>query len=339
MAAIPEKDGRIMRKAKIAGGLLLASALFLTACGGTTPPLAFNVNWYYNTTRSKSNVENTRERLEYAVTFESTPQNGLSLEYTDGKYVTELKNDTVTTENESFSGYVYTTELNISVRFTLNGESSEVFQDYVKTGVEFRSAYDGLKPVRSWREVVTHSPTESYTSLVSSFATYSFRYEVDYNADLTEAASKYYASLTEEVEPEERTYDVSGTDTFLDNEQIEFALRGLDMTTIPSFRSINMVTGKVQSLSFRAAPTETTERVEFEMDGRPVLEEALPAYSLILSYTGNNSGQPQTLLYAKKADDPLANTYRNVLLKMEVPVLQSLGTLVYKLTSASFIAS
>ena len=59
-------------------------------------------------------------------------------------------------------------------------------------------------------------------------------------------------------------------------------------------------------------------------------------YSFTIGYSGNYAGQTQELTYAAKVTEGGVNTYRNVLLEMRVPALQSLGTLVYKLTSAEF---
>ena len=74
--------------------------------------------------------------------------------------------------------------------------------------------------------------------------------------------------------------------------------------------------------------------VDFTMDGTAVKQE-LDAVEVPLVYRSSPSGQAQTLVYAATTD-PNNNTYRNVLLKMEVPVVQSLGTLVYTLKEAAF---
>lgn len=94
-----------------------------------------------------------------------------------------------------------------------------------------------------------------------------------------------------------------------------------------------MVT-EVTNSSQASAPGSVKESVDFMKDGEAVKQE-IDAVELSLSYRTAHSGQPQKLVYAATTSTG-DNTYRNVLLRMEVPVLQSLGTLVYRLTEADF---
>ena len=75
--------------------------------------------------------------------------------------------------------------------------------------------------------------------------------------------------------------------------------------------------------------------MDFEADGERVTVSNLAATKVTLRYDGSNSGQAQTLVYARKTDSH-SNTYRNVLLRMDVPIVQSLGTLQYTLNKATF---
>lgn len=321
-----------MKKHGFSKLLLLAPLLALSACGGSTPTLTFNANWYRNTAL-KANIENTLEQLEYEVSFESESQNGFSVSYTDGVYKTELKNGKIDLESSQKEGYLYTTDLEISVTFTLNGQSSESFQDYVHSEVQFLSAAEGLRPVKSFREVRCHAPSTNLPeSLQSSYLDYHFSYSVSYNDALTRAETVH--TNLDGNKSSTRSYDIDPEGTFLDNEQILFALRGLNLSASSSFRSINSVTGTVQKVSFSSV-TELAANVDFEADGERVKNEALAAYSVVLGYSGSHAGQSQTLVYAKTTDAS-ANVYRNVLLSMEVPVLHSLGTMRYTLKKAAF---
>ena len=91
---------------------------------------------------------------------------------------------------------------------------------------------------------------------------------------------------------------------------------------------------EVDGNSSPPAAASVKESVDFTMDGTAVKQE-IDAVEVPLIYRTTPSGQQQTLVYAATTDTN-NNTYRNVLLSMEVPVLQSLGTLVYRLKEAAF---
>lgn len=331
-----------MKKIRLAGLLLLAPLTLLTACSGGVP-LSFTANWYRNTALGAS-VNDTHEELVYEVTF--TPEEsdgGLEAEYDTGTYTTGLVNTNVTlSDGTTTEGYILTTELSISGRYRLGSEVSDTFNDYVKSTVSFLRVTDGLRPVQSEKEVVSTSATASSPeTLEGAYTTYHYTYNVSYDASLSTATATY-TDLTERedgttAEPQVREYDVSGDTTFLDNEQILFALRGLDLSSAHSFRTINSVMGLVSTVSTSSSSSDATavkEKVNFTMDGTAVDAE-IDAIETSLSYTTKPSGQAQTLIYAATTD-PANNTYRNVLLRMEVPVSNSLGTLVYRLTDAQF---
>lgn len=336
-----------MKKIRMAGLILLAPLTLLCACSGGVP-LSFSANWYRNTALGGS-VGDTLEELTYEVTF--TPaedtSGGFSVEYGTGSYTTKLFNSNLTlSDGSTKEGYIYTTELTISGRYLLAGKASETFTDSVKSTVRFLPVSYGLQPVKSEKEVVSTSPeTSSPVSLEGAFRTYHYTYDVSYDAGLT-TATAVYTDLTEykteegetvRRDPETREYEIEGDTTYLDNEQILFALRGLDLSSGVTFRTINSVMGHVteagtSSNTQSSAAVKTA--VDFTMDGTAVKQE-IDAVEVPLVYRSSPSGQAQTLVYAATTD-PNNNTYRNVLLKMEVPVLQSLGTLVYTLKEAAF---
>lgn len=323
-----------MKKIRFAGLLLLAPLTLLAACAGATPTLSFNANWYRNTSL-KANISDTYERLEYAVSFEPQSDTGFSVAYTDGTYTTELKNDLLELDNSRQSGYVFTTSLEISVQFSLDGEKSEVFRDVVRTEAQFLSAADGLKPVRSFRTVRCHAPaSEAPISLKDSYFDYYYSYSVEYDDALSTAETVYLDLSDENSQPRQKSYELAGKGSFLDNEQILFALRGVDLSAAYSFRSLNLVTAKVQEIALSNV-TETAVKADFEMDGEPVQSESLAAISVDIGYSGSNRGQSQTVVYAKTTD-PAANVYRNVPLSVDVPILHTLGTLRYRLSKAAF---
>ena len=328
-----------MKKLKVAGLLMLLPLTLLTACGGETPALSFNANWYRNTAL-KSDIQNTYEHLEYEVTFESTPQDGFSVNYANGIYKTELKDGPVMLESGLLNGYIYTTDLSISVSFTLDGKTSEIYEDSVHTEIEFLSAAEGLKPVKSFREVVSHSPVTKAPNrsladpLESCYAAFHNSYLIEYNEALTSASVTFtdYSSFGTPNE-EKVNYKLGGKGTFLDNDQLTFALRGLNLSTSASFRTLDYVNRTWKNVQLPTA-TGLTESVNFEMDGVPVQTD-IDAYSISVGYAGDYGGQSQVMVLAKTTDAN-ANTYRNVMLRLESPILYSLGTLRYKLVKATF---
>lgn len=327
-----------MKKIRLAGLLLLAPLTLLSACSGGTP-LSFTANWYRNTALGGS-VNDTLEELTYEVSF--TPaenDSSFSVEYDTGTYTTRLINANIAlSDGSTKEGYIYATELTISGRYRLGSEVSEDFSDRVSSSVSFLPVTDGLKPVKSEKEVLSTSPIVSLPeTLEGAFETYHYTYDVSYDAALTTATAVYTDLNAETPAPETREYAIDGTTTYLDNEQILFALRGLSLSSVATFRTVNSVMGIVTEVSTGTSttgPTSLKESVDFTMDGTAVKTE-IDAVQVPIIYQSTPSGQQQDLVYAATTDTN-NNTYRNVLLRMEVPVLQSLGTLVYRLKEAAF---
>lgn len=327
-----------MKKIRLAGLLLLAPLTLLSACSGGTP-LSFTANWYRNTALGSS-VNDTLEELTYEVSF--TPaenDSSFSVEYDTGTYTTRLINANIAlSDGSTKEGYIYATELTISGRYRLGSEVSEDFSDRVSSSVSFLPVTDGLKPVKSEKEVLSTSPIVSLPeTLEGAIETYHYTYDVSYDAALTTATAVYTDLNAETPAPETREYAIDGTTTYLDNEQILFALRGLSLSSVATFRTVNSVMGIVTEVSTGTSttgPTSLKESVDFTMDGTAVKTE-IDAVQVPIIYQSTPSGQQQDLVYAATTDTN-NNTYRNVLLRMEVPVLQSLGTLVYRLKEAAF---
>lgn len=320
--------------------LLLTPIVFLTACGGGTVPITVRSNWYRNTALG-DDIANTYERLEYDVSSSAdpdSPQNGFSAEY-GGTYVMELRNDMVKVQGGERAGYVLTTELNLKVKFTLNGQSTEEKENYVRTRAEFLPAGERLKPLRSSRENLSDTPNAQPASLQECSYRYHYSFDMEYDYSDEAKATSTYRNLVPGDDgnlpaPETKEYDVEGDDAYFDNEEILFALRGVTPATSVSFRSVNNVLGLVQTVVMQSVGS-VEEIVSFEMDGETV-SATIPAYEIEIGYQGTSSGQPQTLVYAKLGEDATRNTYRNVLLRMKEPLLQSLGSLNYTLSKATF---
>lgn len=323
-----------MKKIRFAGLLLLAPVVLLSGCTSYVP-LNFTANWHANT--ADRSVGNTQESLSYTVTFEQNKNiENFSIEYETGTYTTTLRNDNITlASGKSAEGYVYTTRLDIKGRFRLNGTDGETFTDYVSSEVRFLPATEGLRPVSSKKEVHTTSPlTNSPATLEVASRLYHYTFDVEYDDELLNATSKY-TDLVANTAPIETKLNIDGKHTFLDNEQILFALRGLPLTSAFSFSTVHTVDDTIATVSGSSLEVGK-ETFSFTADGKEISEE-ISTRRLLLQYTDSrHPGAAQRLVYAE-CTNVSNNRFRNVLLKMEAPVLHSLGTMIYTLNTAQFV--
>lgn len=321
-----------MKKRNLACLALAAPFLALTACSSGMSSLALSANWY---AQVDSTIQaNTNETLEYSVSFEAAAENSF-LSYGEGTYTMQLTTETTgLADGSSELCYHLHTELSIPVTFTVN-EETESFADSVISDVYFRSVDRSLQPVRSEKYVLTHSPvSESPSSLESAYGAYEYTYTTVYDASCANADITVEYTQPENIETITDSVELTGSGTYLDNEEIIFAMRGVNMSSTSAFRSINPVKRAVETVTMSEAPASASERLTFALNGESA-EREITTYTFSLGYSGSNSGQPQTYTYAgvTSAND---NLYRSVLLRMEVPVLYSLGTLRYTLVSAVF---
>lgn len=330
-----------MKKIRFACLTLLAPLALLSACT-STPELSLESNWYQQT-GERHVVSPTNERLAYEISFRKSEQAEKSqyyLSYENGTYATTLTGENITLADGTVTtGYHFATYTEIDVTFTLNGATTEPLHDKMETHAFFLDTDSGLKPVRSWQTVHSTtpkgSPTAKYTTLKDAYATYEYTLTTEYNAELTEAKIKLdYLDKTDDDDGEPMTVSIKGGGSYFDNEQILFALRGLDFPNVGSFRSINPSERKKVTVNFTDTPVASRESCKFTMDGTPV-EATLDAFEFSLRYSQEYPGESKTFVYAKKTSST-NNVYRNIPLRMETPVLNSHGTLTYKLISANF---
>ncbi len=326
-----------MKKIKFASLLLFAPLALLSACGGVSR-IEFQTNWYRNTALG-DDIAGTSEVLEYEVSvFDAAEHNGLTAEYTNGTFVTRLENRPVKTETETKEGYVLETQFAIDVKFSFGGASTEVLHDEVSSHVEFLSVGESLRPVYSKKTVHNRAPNDLPESLETCYTEYSYSYEISYNDALTSATVTYTDFLPDAngntAEPTKREVNIGGKSSYLDNEEILFALRGMNFGDVqPVFRTYNFTTGTVLETTLNDTAKEVAEPVSFERNGEAVVSDALPAVELKVGMRG--IGQSRVIVFAKKTSDT-DNVNRNVPLRMETPILRSLGKMRYKLVKATF---
>lgn len=325
-----------MKKIKIAGLVLLAPLALLCACGGT-PTLAISANWYSDPALTDNSTSDKPETLEYKVEFVKPAggsANAFTVDYETGTYRTILKSERrQLSDGTNETVYVYSTELAISGYYSMGDKKSEVFQDKVTTEAVFRNVNKQLAPISTKREVACTSPRQlAPETLEDGYRSYHYVYETSYDLELTKAKVAYTDLKAENPSPAEQELPLGKGATYLDNEQILFALRGVNLASIVNLRSINPVERQVLPLA-TSNPASTTVELNDATIGGIKGKYTVDAYKVDLSYQSSHPGATQTLWYAKP-NSP--NTYRGALLSMEAPVMYGLGTLRYTLVSADF---
>jgi len=325
------------KKSKIAAAVIAVplTLSILTACGGT-PTLSFTSNWYKLTSLG-ADIAGTEETLEYKVTFVAPEsKSDFSVSYDEGTYKAVLTSELKPlADGTNEVVYVYNTELKISGRYSYKDQTGETFTDEVTSEAVFRNVSKLLAPVSSKVTAKSNSPVSlSPSDLASGYKKYDYTLETSYDLALTEAKVVYNDMTLKEPAPKETTINIKSDATYLDNSEIVFALRGANLASSLSFRSINPVTNAVMSLA-----TSEVNAVEYELGGAVLDGQAssakINAYKIGLRYQSDMGGGTQYFWYAKLTDSK-NNTYRNVPLMMELPISYGLGTLRYTLVKADF---
>ena len=126
--------------------------------------------------------------------------------------------------------------------------------------------------------------------------------------------------------------------TYLDNEQYLFALRGISSEKLASAsKTVSMYNASLMTMETAATTPSNAAKESFtlQLNGEASKDYEIEYVPLTVKTSNKNVNLSQTLWYAKTTDGN-DNTFRNVLLKMSVPMHFGLGTLVYKLQSAKF---
>lgn len=330
-----------MKKKRFASLLIVAPLALLAACS-STPSLVLGSNWFSNT-GIRDIPEGFSETLEYAVTFEksASAQNGrFSLDFPNGgNYKTTFKAGEVNNQKT----YVYETTLTMHAQYTLDGVSTSFdFDDVIKTHVEFLDVQNELRPLSSWREVhgtvPASTPSSAPDKLENAYYKLDYRTEIVYDWEEETAAFTLIDLASEATEANKSTQeiDVDESGLYFDNEQLFPLLRAAELSSSMVIYTVDPTTRTAEKVAVKDGPTATTlkQSVKFKTDEAAV-ERDFNVIELSLGYSKQNSGPAQKFTIVQRgARDH--NAYRNVILKYEAPVIYSLGTLTYRLTSADF---
>lgn len=317
-----KNKGFIMTAKKITSIVALAlTASLLTACSGTQK-ITFNPYWNLDVFSS----ENIHEVLKYDVRFEKGSDYGYELDYA-GTYTTTLQRQT-TAEGHYY--YLYETELLVDVTYTL-GEESRTLTDHVTTEVTFHTAEDGLAPISSKKSVVSSSPlpTQHPTSLEDCYQIY------DYELTTVYEEKTGAVTLTQKDKTTEQHFKIDNDLSYLDNEQLLLSLRAMS-TSVSSAQLLaySPFTASTQKISV-SFDNSSEGKFEFNKNGTAVTL-TVPYRPVQMQINDKNSGFAQTVWIAKPTSTT-SNTHRNVMLRLETPIYQGFGTLIYELASADYL--
>ncbi len=316
----------------LAGATLFASCSSCSACS-VNQEILFNAGWLVDTTSKV--LPTSAEELSYDVSYNKADglySSSYAIDYTNGTYTTTLK----TADHEGQTVYEYTTTLTISVAYTLKktGETTQFeTPDSVTTKVLFTSAAKGLTPIKSTKTTYCHSPNGTdATKLENCYREYHYTVETLYTG--TKGKSTITNHLNNDKTQKLKTFSAKHSEySYLDNEQILFALRGMgtSSTSVSSYQPLE----KAKKTVGISVGKKTGGEFEFDIVGKGKEKRAISYRPYTLTFEAKNPGASQTAWIASTTNES-ANTYRNVMLKFESPIAYSAGSLVYTLTSAKF---
>lgn len=315
--------------------LAIVTSFALVGCGSESST-NFSSGWYKNTAIGTAELS-TNETLVYSVALKdgSNTNDTYAADYSNGKYTT-----TLTAENRD-GEHVYRLEskLTIDVQYSFKNKPDEtVYHDEVTSTVLFRNSGSALQPISSEKTVKSASPyTLTPSSLAQCMAEYHYSVTTEYNGKKGVCT---YQDLTENTDgslpsPVKKSFTAGGDYSYVDNEQLLFAIRCMGLGSSDKLRTFNASTQTVQTINVSPSKKATDEftftmNKETEKKVRPI-----EYYPTDISISSSTPGATQTAWFAKTTDVN-NNLYRNVMLKLETPLSFGLGTLVYTLTEADF---
>ena len=343
-----------MKKKLFATIALTLSTLTLAACGPNNQTLIFSPNWE-ETIIGEAETASVEE-LTYLVEHEES--SFIQKDFYNVKYGKEKAGVyTTTLEYLTGGGYLYKTTLTIDVTFILASGESVTKTDTVETEAKFKKAYNSLQPIYSKKVVHAHAPRDSeVTALenkydeegkitqVGAFIEYDYEFFIEYDNDLsggklTKTDHSQYHTLGLKDDKKEILFSIDDEKyTYLDNEQYLFALRGISSEQLASAsKTVSMYNASLMAMETVATTPSSAAKTKFtfQLNGGQATEYEIEYVPLTIKSSNKNAGLSQTLWYAKTTGNN-SNQFRNVLLKMSVPMHFGLGTLQYKLQSANF---
>ena len=323
------------RKSILALTALLAGTTLFASCTKTNQKVQFSEYWHKDMNTPSATV---LETLTYKVTTDTANSSSAryySVDYT-GSYTTKL-------EKEG-NNYIYTTSLAVTAVYDYKTGKSPNLQDSVTSKVIFQNSANALKPVYSEKEIVSHSPINGEIGANTDFN--AWKTHTKTVVDYADNSATLYNLLKTENDAGYKTTDkieINEKDakkySYLDNEQLLFALRGINPTTTisPTLLVYAPYSETVQQIKASIGTLSVADDFTFaSVDENKEIKDDISYYPITLSINAKNAGQAHTAWIAKTTDAN-NNKYRNVMLRYEAPISYGLGTMVYTLTQADFI--
>lgn len=304
----------------------------LSACTENDQNIEFGNYWNSNATVAYEQIDET---LTYGVTFEKAAGYealGYTLSYSDGTYVTQLKSEQLDGKNV----YRYTTALNIKVTYQYGTSEPVTLEDSIVTESVFLDAANNLRPISSSKKVISNSPNNGGASKVENcYISYNYEITTTYNENGKNATCKIVNNAKPDAPvTQETAFSISTKKySYLDNEQLLFALRGFPSNSSSSKVQIYspfLDTTQKINLSFSS---EEGKEFTLKENGEDV-KKNITYIPVSLTIDGNNPGATQKAWIAKTTN-PQKNTNRNVMLQLETPLSYNIGKLVYTLNSVT----
>ena len=312
--------------------LLVASSLF-ASCSSGGNKVSFGEYWYKNASISAS--VGATETVSYDITFTKGAGIGKNydIDYTNGEYTTTFS----LVEEDGKQLYRLTSTLTIDVTYTFNG-NSETFNDMVSSTVDFEKNV-ALTPIKSHKDMVTHSPkiSNSGDTVQGCFDLYDYTVDVVYNGA---AGVSTVTNNRAENSVKQHDFEIDDADdyNYLDNEQLLFALRGLQptaTTTSNTFLVYAPFSKVSQKISTTFGSKVAGEKFTFIKNGESQASEStIDYYPISIELAESNPGSPQLVKIAATTSSK-ANVNRNMILEIQTPLSYNLGTLTYKVKSAN----
>jgi len=328
----------IMKKFAVLAGIsasVLCGVIAISGCSASST--TFSANWYKNTSITTA-ISGTSEKLTYEISYTAGTNEEYGLNYSDGTYETNLINTTYSYEDGSTPENVYllTTSLKTNVSYAI-GDESATYTDTVTSKVYFKTVDNALQPIYSYKEFSCHSPLGATpVSFNDSVIYYHYSFETVYDKTLSTATLTYKKLDGDEsaLKDSEKEYSVSTNYTYLDNEELLFAVRGMTIsedssTTISTLNASRSLTQNV-SITNNGSEAGT---YKFDM-GEGETDYSITANKITIIISSLQSGGEQTAYYAAASTDN--NEYRGVMLSLDTTLPYALGTLSYNLTKAEF---
>ena len=337
--------------------------------------LDYSVQFKTSETTEYLNIEIDSENSSYNITTEALSSYTLpdgSASYTNVYHLTISQTVSAT--------YTYTKENGDVLEFSFGGANdtdsdntdfapedadstvSEIWFTSANSAVsgseETRPAYS---PIRTLQTTRSHAAAVNNVDADATlFVTmYDYSFEIVYDSTCQNAAITYtdnFADLTEEERnpneyvrkgatgfPETREVgNLQKSYTCLDNAQMLFLIRGLEMNTDVS-HTLTVVSGVGSKYvdTIRVSCSElVNNRVNFTMtdsDRSETVNEEIPVarMSFGLANSGSNTGESTSITYAQRAAEG-TNTYRCLPIHIEIPYGWNIGNYTYDLLKASY---